>query len=517
MTYFSLVTSIAVLLSVSSLTAASRLVLVPLDNRPATGQYAEMIGHIGGAEVVSPPMRFLGNFTIPGSPDAILRWLDDQPLAVGDAYVVSTDMICYGGLFESRKSTVPTAIALARLRKFLEIRKRSPLAKLYLVSTIMRLTPSATHDAASYRLALARYVELRSQGDSPELKELKAALPVGALEEYDAARKRNHEVQKAMVAMAKREPIDLLVYGQDDAASHGPHETERATLKSLAAASPRIQFCEGIDQVPSLLVSRALLDGKPAPRLRVIPSDASRFDAVSAFESQPLTQTVADQIRVSGARQVGFNDAADYTLYVNVPKRSQDKFTLWIDGMTSALDQNQPVAVADVNLTQGGSAPDPELYFVLSDRGRPMKLLSYAAWNTAGNTIGTSVAAANMRLFTKGTTLATEVAHKHFLLYRMANDFAYHTFTRPVAFGMTEGPRKDVIFGLELHEVNDYVQRDLSKFLKKLFYDNFQGRRFTVQGKEYSFVGMTDLSIGLPWPRPYEVRLDFEIRASPVD
>jgi hypothetical protein len=496
---------------------AAKVMLVPLDNRPATGQYAEMIGHIGGAEVQSPPMRFLGNFTIPGSPDAILRWLDDQPLGAGDAYVVSADMICYGGLFESRKSTVPASVALARLRKLLEIRKRSPLAKLYVVSTIMRLTPSATHDAASYRLALARYVELRSQGDSQELRSLRSTLPPGALEEYDAARKRNHEIQKALVNMALREPIDLLVLGQDDAASNGPHRQERSVLSAQAGSSPRVQFCEGIDQVPSLLVSRALLQGKAAPRVRVVPSDPDRFKLISAFESQPLQQTVSDQVRVSGARQVSSEDEADYTLYVNAPRRDQTRFTSWIDEMTTALDAGKPVAVADANLTQTGSAPDPELYFVLSDRGRPMKLLSYAAWNTAGNTVGTSVAAANMRLLSGGSTVESEVAHKHFLLYRMANDFAYHTFTRPVAYGMTEGPRKDVIFGQELHDVNDYVQRDLSKFLKKLFYDNFQGRRFKIGGKEYQYLGMTDLSIALPWPRPYEVRLEFDLRVSPVD
>jgi hypothetical protein len=209
----------------------------------------------------------------------------------------------------------------------------------------------------------------------------------------------------------------------------------------------------------------------------------------------------------------------DYYLYINTPARRQASFTRWLDELTTSLEEGKQIAVADVDLARTSSSPDPELYNTLADKGRPMKLLAYAAWNTAANTIGTAVAAANMRLLSlkAGPTTETEVAHKHFLLYRMANDFAYHTFTRPVAYGMTEGPRKDAIFGHELAEVNDYVQRDLSKFLKKLFYENFQGRRFDVKGKPYQFIGMTDLSIALPWPRPYEVRLEFELRASPVD
>jgi hypothetical protein len=498
---------------------AAKIVLVPLDNRPATGQYAEMVGRIGSAELVTPPLRYLGNYTIPGSPDSILKWIEEQPLAKGDSLVVSTDMICYGGLFESRKSRVPLPTAIARMRRLMQIRKRSPQAKLYLVSTIMRLTPSATHDASSYRLELARYVGLRSQGaTAQQLRQLKASIPAGALEEYDAARARNHDFQKALIRMAMQEPIDLLVLGQDDAATSGPHVSERARLKALAGLSPKVSFCEGIDQVPSLLVSRALLQGAP-PTVRILYSDPEGAAKTAAFESQPLSQTVQDQIKTSGAVEAKADQEPDYFLYINTPARRQATFTRWLDELTASLEERKPIAVADVDLGRATASPDPELYNVLADKGRPMKLLAYSAWNTAANTIGTAVAASNMRLAAlKGVpTIESEIAHKHFLLYRMANDFAYHTFTRPIAYGMTEGPRKDAIFGQELAEVNDYVQRDLSKFLKKMFYENFQGRRFEIAGKLYEFIGMTDLSIALPWPRPYEVRLDFELRASPAD
>ncbi len=506
-------------LALASCAHASKIVLIPLDNRPATGQYAEMVARMGGAEVISPPMRFLGNYTIPGSPDAILKWLEEQPLGPGDSFVVSVDMVCYGGLFESRKSRVALPDAVERLKRLLAIRKRSPQAKLYLVSTIMRLTPSATHDASSYRLELARYVGLRSQGASAQqLKQLKALIPSGALEEYDSARTRNHELQKTLIRLTAREPIDLVVLGQDDAATSGPHVKEKANLKGLAGVMPKILFCEGIDQVPSLLVSRALLQGG-TPTVKIVYSDAEAAQRTAAFESQPLWRTVQDQIKTSGATEVREGQNPDYFLYINTPGRRQAVFTRWLDDLLESLDQQEPVAVADVDLARVSSSPDPELYNALADKGRPMKLLAYAAWNTAANTIGTSVAASNMRLHALkvGATAGTEIAHKHFLLYRMANDFAYHTFTRPVAFGMTEGPRKAAIFGQELSEVNDYVQRDLSKFLKKAFYENFQGRRFVIASKTYEFIGLSDLQIGLPWPRPYEVRLEFELRASAID
>lgn len=51
---------------------ADQILLVPLDSRPASGQFAQWIGRIGGADVRMPPYQTLGRFTSPGQPDAIL-------------------------------------------------------------------------------------------------------------------------------------------------------------------------------------------------------------------------------------------------------------------------------------------------------------------------------------------------------------------------------------------------------------------------------------------------------------
>ncbi len=508
------------LLLLAAYSAAERILLVPLDNRPASGQYAEIIGKIGGAEVVTPPLRMLGNYTISGQPEAIMKWMEEQDLSTIDSLVLSADMLLYGSLFESRKFRMTTDAALARLKKLMAIRQKAPKAKLYLFSSIMRLTPSATHDQGAFRLALARYVELRSQNGDPEtLKRLRAEIPAGALEEYDSARKRNHEVQKALL---KQPGIDYLVFGQDDASEQGPQIAERAALLAQIASlnlGGKARICEGVDQISALLVSRALLaKSSTKPSVRILYSDPAAASKVAAFETQPLSRTVIDQIETSGARIASPGVAPSYTLYVNVPKRSHEPFVGWLKGLETSLDADEPVAVADTNISPSTAAPDPELYNSIAAKGRPMKLLAYAAWNTAANTIGTSVSNANAYLLNAGSrNKEAEVAQKQFTLYRMANDFAYHTMTRPVAYAMTEGPRQEAIFGKDFYEVNDFVQRDLSKFLKKTFFDNFMGRRFKVGNREFEFNGITDLAVGLPWPRPYEVRLDFDLVAIPVD
>src|SRR5689334_13056928 len=98
---------IAILALLASLAQASRIILVPLDNRPAAGQFAQMIGDIDGAQVQMPPYQLLGRYTSAGNPDAILAWLNAQDMSDVSSIIVSADMIAYGGLIASRVPDVP--------------------------------------------------------------------------------------------------------------------------------------------------------------------------------------------------------------------------------------------------------------------------------------------------------------------------------------------------------------------------------------------------------------------------
>jgi len=51
---------------------AERILLVPLDSRPASGQFPQLIAKIADIDVRMPPYESLGRFTNPGSPDSIL-------------------------------------------------------------------------------------------------------------------------------------------------------------------------------------------------------------------------------------------------------------------------------------------------------------------------------------------------------------------------------------------------------------------------------------------------------------
>src|SRR5438270_2845513 len=74
----------------ASVARAERILLVPLDSRPAAGQFAQMIGHMANVEIVEPPLELLGRFTTPGKPEAILQWLKKQSYTDVTAVILST-------------------------------------------------------------------------------------------------------------------------------------------------------------------------------------------------------------------------------------------------------------------------------------------------------------------------------------------------------------------------------------------------------------------------------------------
>jgi hypothetical protein len=512
-----------------SLAQAERILLIPLDSRPAAGQFAEMIGSMANVQVVQPPYITLGRFTHPGHPEAILKWLESQDFSDVTAVIVSTDMIAYGGLIHSRLNDTSFELAMQRLRRLEEIRRKAPTVRFYGFSAVMRLAPTATKATAAWRMQLARYAEVKERhrinkdaASLQTLRNLQARIPPQEIEKYEATRERNHRVQQALVRMTQSGAFDYLILGQDDAQPIGPHIPETARLRQMVTnlnIGGLVYFCEGIDQHSNVLVSRALLRSRDwIPRVRLVYSDEEGKRRVADYESKTIEQSLRDQVLASGARPAIPDQPYDYTLYLNTPDRRAPEFRDFVEQLTAEVDQGFPVSVADINLGKNGTA-DPELFDVLSREDRMMKLLSYAGWNTAGNTMGTAIPAANVYLLARriGTDpVQREIAQREFLLHRFVNDFEYHQFTRPQAYRMIDtSPRasREETYGLEFEAVNDYVRRDLSVRLEQTFRDQFLGRRFFAGTKQYEVSGIDDVRVFLPWPRAYEVRLEFRLQA----
>ncbi len=511
---------------------AERVFLIPLDNRPAAGQFAQMIGAMADIQVIMPPYETLGRFVQPGNPEQILAWLEQQTYDDVPAVIVNTDMIAYGGLIASRTSDTPLEEATKRLRQLAKIRAKFPRTKFYLFSSIMRLAPTATRATAAWRLQLSRYAELKDQyrrQPTPDLKKridnLVSKIPAYEILKYEEARARNLEFSREMIKMIARKQFDYLIFGQDDAKAYGPHIPETERLRKLATnlyVNGSIYFCEGIDQLGSISLSRALLRRAGwMPKLRIVYSDPAQRTKIANYESKQIQTSLKDQILSSGAKIATGDEDYDYTLYLNVPDRRPEQFAQFQQALTQEIDQGFPVAVADINIGKDGTS-DAELFATLNQGDRMFKLLSFAGWNTAGNTIGTTIPAANIYLLarrSKVDPLSRELAQREFLLHRFVNDYAYHKITRPQAYGIIDAnPRasREETYGSAFEEVNEFVTLDMRSHLDHYFTQDFKGRKFYAGNQQYQLTEISDIKIFLPWPRAYEVRLEFKLHATPV-
>ncbi|MBN9344954.1 MAG: DUF4127 family protein, partial [Devosia sp.] len=83
-----------------------RIALLPLDERPVNVRLPADVAAIAGASLALPPRETLPDLRKAGRADELGAWLEAASDAA-DALVVSTDMLCYGGLIASRTSADP--------------------------------------------------------------------------------------------------------------------------------------------------------------------------------------------------------------------------------------------------------------------------------------------------------------------------------------------------------------------------------------------------------------------------
>ncbi len=116
------------------------IALVPLDDRPYTWYAPQKLAGAAGYAMVTPEHHVLGRHFTPGDGRAAGHWLV-RAAHRADAVVVALPMLAYGGLLNSRNSSVSRADAERQLEAVRTVKRQNPRKRLYAFDTIMRLTP----------------------------------------------------------------------------------------------------------------------------------------------------------------------------------------------------------------------------------------------------------------------------------------------------------------------------------------------------------------------------------------
>jgi hypothetical protein len=497
--------------------AAGYITLLPMDDRPAAGQFAQMIAAVADHKVTVPPRDLLGRFTTPGDTARLEQWLRSQDYSKTDALVVSVDMLVYGGLIASRMNQISFDEAKKRLEFFRWFKAKYPRVPVYAYNVIMRADG-----------------ELNAEPDQPQ-KRLDPNVPnvPPRKDDYPAARRRDLQISLAMLDLVRAGTVNELIFLQDGARQSGRRQQDqtalRARLKELGLES-KVPIYNGADEGATLLVSRAVLDKfQYKLRVAVVYSSQDSKTLIAPSDDQPLQWTVENQIRAAGGIPVSEFDQSDYRLFVNAPGADQEQFDLFLKKLVKELKESRTIALADVlfpDPSAGGA--DERIIGALKKENLFDRFAGYAAWNTTSNTLGTAIPHANMRTFFRSKlndradrAARTEAAHLEFLLNRFAGDYLYQNIVRPQ---MNQRLRResngkeltDELTPQKYEEFNREIAARLKAEIEKFFADYFKGHTHRLafyKGVEKTITvnGLKDLNVYLPWPRTLEGAIEFKL------
>ncbi|MBV8246074.1 MAG: DUF4127 family protein [Candidatus Eremiobacteraeota bacterium] len=491
----------------------AEVAFVPLDDRPVTLQLPQMLGAIAGAKLDVPPRALLGNYLTFGDPSALRAWLARDRAA--EAYVISTDMLAYGGLVASRVPGVDATLASSRLDALNELRRTRPRAWIGGFATVMRLAPTgvpALGAAANFFAAsplwegLQEYANLHDpplpaeEADATRLRGLLGP----ALPAYLDTRKRNLDVDLHAVQLVGNGALDYLVLGQDDAGPVGLHLKDVASLRAAidaAGVAPRTSVEPGADELGMALVARVLARHAGwTPRVAVRYSRPGGAAFNDPLEFAPIDVTIDRLIGLCGATR---DDATpEIELFVRLPNASEAEDRATLDALSAEVERNRSAALVDLSFLEPTFVSQERFARALVSRGIAGKLDAYASWNTTANSAGTALAETIAAGAGRRSGTYDERAHAEFTLNRYVDDVGFHDDVRPelnAALDVRGVPDHTYLLpdeaALTDHENRAALVRRADSWRDAVF-------------PQYRYAS---LRIVLPWDRTFETQIDLTL------
>jgi hypothetical protein len=492
--------------------ALATIAFVPLDDRPVTRQLPQLLGRIAGKPVVEPPIDLLGNYLDFGKPDAIVAWLNGTQQRA-DAFVVSSDMLAYGGLIASRVAQTPYADAYFRLRSLQRLRAKHPGAWMGTFGTVMRLAPTgipAVGRAASFFAPypvwsyLQEYANLHDPplpSEQARAAQLRALIGDRTLQSYLDARYRDYAVDNLLVQMTAGGTIDRLAIGQDDAGPVGLHVKDVRALQALVAqlhVEDRVSIEPGADELGMAMVSHAIARSAGwTPRVAVRYSMPNGATVNDPLEFAPIETAIDALIRLCGA--VRDDTAPDIDLFVRVPGTDAAHDDALLTDLQADERAGRSVAFADLTFLENSFSDQARFAERLLQSGAAGKLDAYASWNTNANTIGTAVAEAVAAGAGRRAGTYDALAHAEFTFDRIVDDYAFHDYVRP-----------QINAALTAQGVTDhtYLLPDQAAPIADINNRALWNRASAILKELYPQYHIAAIQITLPWNRTFETGIE---------
>ena len=467
-----------------------KLIYIPLDERPCNYYFAERIAEGSPIELINPKRELLGDKKIPANVFALEKFLLENA-SLADSFVISLDMLLYGGIVPSRLHHMSEEELTKRLSVIEKIKQINPEAKIYAFALIMRCPKYSSSDEEPdyyeycgeqiFRIGQVKHKRALGMIDDSEAKRLLSeyAKVIGDnLSDFEERREINRNMLMKVVKMLGKS-IDFLVIPQDDSAEFGYTSMDRETIKGAIAAEglSDVAMYPGADEVGMTMLARAACEYRGiSPKIECIFAHENNPNVKPLYEDRPLGKTLPYQISSAGCIQVLEGEESDIRLYLNYPAfEPREVFEEPSEGYfarnlpefckkiaTSTFD-GKVCAVADGAFCNGG---DKEFLKMLQESVPLLKLSAYAGWNTSSNTLGTVICQA-VFVFLFGDNNF----QRRFLAERIFEDVGYCGHVRNY---VTKNLLPQLGYnyfdaGEECGEVAGLVRNELCKYISETF------------------------------------------------
>lgn len=496
------------------------VVYIPLDERPCNYHFASNIARGSEVNVIKPEPKALGDKKKPADFDAVKAFMLDQAKEA-DAYVISIDMLLYGGIVPSRLHTLSEDELVARLKVIDEIKRINPSVKIYAFALIMRCPKySSSDEEPDYYEYCGREIFLTGQvkhkhqlglitdEQAQELMLQYADVIGDNLADFEERRRINRNMLVRAVGMLHG-AIDYLIIPQDDSAEYGYTSMDREAIKAEIGSLglDDVAMYPGADEVGMTLLSRAACEhvGK-RPKVYCEFAHENSPNITPLYEDRPLKNTLPFQLECAGCVRTDHREDADVILYLNYPSREpvevwqedsvgygERDLNTFIESIIRDAKDGRVVAIADGAYCNGG---DAKFLKLLSSRMDILDISAYAGWNTSSNTLGTVICQAVFVML-----FGDNENQRLFLAERIYEDVGYCGYVRAY---VTNNILPKIGYdyfnaGGSDGEVAKIVERELDVFIKD---------SFPTLADKYEIY-----ECRMPWRRMFEVGLSLKKRS----
>ncbi|MEK5035201.1 DUF4127 family protein [Paenibacillus sp. FSL R7-0302] len=449
-----------------------KVLYVPLDDRPVNLDDVIVQGRSAGIHVITPDVTDLKNRldsekTVSGttllttsSPAygdtaKIRQWILDHAASV-DGFILSADMLAYGGLIGSRRLRADAGgaypaydAAITHLLDVIrEVKQVYPDKPVYVMDTIMRLATTSFAEG----LDLAAYTESRNFMLQPRRSftqfddilsgyNLSPTGDYGSTSTFDKEQYYNTRAHKfktnryILEVLVQEGSIDFLAVGVDDANTQGVqineiHYMEAGINEWLGGTHGQnpdraviLPDADGLGQSLLARMANQLYRNGAATRYTVEYFGPHGSTLTSPYEYMDVHQNILRHLDIVGGEAVG--DAREVEI---IAITAADQVLAAVNRIEDNDSRLVPSVVIDC---VGAGAADARITEALLGSRHTGALLGYSGWNTPGNKIGLALGMAQARYAyvvteTDATALDLAVnAHGSLLFKRFLKDYFY--------------------------------------------------------------------------------------------